>query len=48
MNKINELRINAYVVLVMAERKKLEDVPKKYRDEVEVRIAEKTLEVLGN
>lgn len=42
------MRINAYRVLVMAERMKLEEVPKKYRDEVEVRIAEKTLEILGS
>lgn len=45
-NKVDEKLINAYVVLVMASRKTLEEVPEKYRTEVEIRIAEKTIEIL--
>ena len=44
--KIDEKLINAYAVLVMAKRKTLEDVPEKYRIEVEIRIAEKTISIL--
>ena len=36
-----------YVVLVLAERKTIEEVPEKYREEVEIRKAERTIEVLG-
>lgn len=45
--KKDELLINAYVTLVLAKRRTLEQVPEKYREEVEIRIAEKTIEVLG-
>ena len=44
---IDEKLIDAYVVLVLAERKTIEEVPEKYREEVEIRKAEKTIEVWG-
>ena len=44
---IDEKLIDAYVVLVLAERKTIEEVPEKYRKEVEIRKAERTIEVLG-
>lgn len=44
---IDEKLIDAYTVLVLAERKTIEEVPKKYREEVEIRKAERTIEVLG-
>lgn len=47
MSKIDLMRIDAYSILVRAERMKLDDVPEKYREEVAVRVAEKTLEILG-
>lgn len=47
MNIIDEKLIDAYVVLVLAERKTIEEVPEKYREEVEIRKAERTIEVLG-
>lgn len=47
MTKIDEMRIDAYVVLVRAERIDIKGVPDKYRDIVEIRVAEKLLELLG-
>ena len=58
MTKIQERLINAYTVLVMAGRKSLLDVPETMvtlgdgtqstmRAEVEIKIAEKTIEILG-
>ncbi len=47
MNIIDEKLIDAYVILVLAERKTIDEVPKKYREEVEIRKAERTIEVLG-
>lgn len=44
---IDEKLIDAYVVLVLAERKTIEEVPEKYKEEVEIKVAEKTIEVLG-
>lgn len=44
---IDEKLIDAYTVLVLAERKTIEEVPEKYRQEVEIRKAERTIEVLG-
>lgn len=44
---IDEKLIDAYVVLVLAERIDILEVPKKYREEVEIRKAERTIEVLG-
>ena len=44
---IDEKLIDAYTVLVLAERKTIEEVPEKYREEVEIRKAERTIEVLG-
>jgi len=48
MNIIDEKLINAYVVLVLAD--KLGDIiiPDKYVEEVEIRVAERTIEVLSN
>jgi len=40
--------IDAYTVLVLAERKTIEEVPEKYRQEVEIKVAERTIEVLEN
>lgn len=42
----DELIISAYTVLVAAGRKTLQDVPERYRAEVEVRVAERTLAAL--
>ena len=44
---IDEKLIDAWSVLVLAERKTIEEVPEKYRKEVEIRKAERTIEVLG-
>ena len=43
---IDEKLIDAYTVLVLAERKTIEEVPEKYRNEVEIKVAERTIEVL--
>jgi hypothetical protein len=53
-SKVDEMLINAYVVLVMANRATFDSndksgkriVPEKYRAEVEIRIAEKTIDIL--
>ena len=47
MNIIDIKLIDAYTVLVLAERKTIEEVPEKYRDKVEIKVAEKTIEVLS-
>jgi len=39
--------IEAWSVLVLAEKKTIDEVPEKYRTEVEVKVAEKTIEALG-
>jgi hypothetical protein len=44
---IDEKLIDAYTVLVLAERLDISEVPEKYRQEVEIRKAERTIEVLG-
>lgn len=44
---IEQKLIDAYAVLVLAEIKTLEQVPEKLRDAVEVKVAERTIEVLG-
>ncbi len=44
---IDEKLIDAYTVLVLAERLDILQVPEKYRQEVEIRKAERTIEVLG-
>ncbi len=46
-NIIDLKLIDAWTVLVLAERKTIEEVPEKYRQEVEIKVAEKTIEVLG-
>lgn len=57
MNKIHEKLISAYTVLVLAEIKNIEDVPETVvtledgktstiRVQVEIKVAEKTIEVL--
>lgn len=57
-NAIHEKMINSYVVLVLGGRKTIEEVPttpcelengtmSTLRDEVKIRIAEKTIECLG-
>lgn len=58
MTKIQERLINAYTVLVLAERKDILDVPatsltlpdgteSTLREQVEIKVAERTIEVLG-
>jgi hypothetical protein len=47
MTAIQERLVNAYVVLVMAGRKKLSDVPVELQNKVEIRIAEKTINILS-
>ena len=56
MNIIQEKLVNSYTVLVMADRMKIEDVPETkliggteypIRSEVEIKVAERTIEVLG-
>lgn len=39
--------IDAYTVLVLAGRKTIADVPELLRSEVEIKVAEKTISVLG-
>ena len=48
MNIIDLKLIDAYTVLVLAERKTIEEIPEKYRSEVEIKVAERTIEVLDN
>lgn len=48
MTIIEKKLIEAYTVLVMAKRKDIIDVPENLRDEVEIKIAEKTIMVLEN
>lgn len=48
MNIIDLKLIDAYTVLVLAEKKTINDVPEKYRQEVEIKVAERTIEVLSN
>lgn len=47
MTIIEQKLIDAYTVLVLAERKILEEVPEKLRNEVEIKVAERTIEILG-
>lgn len=56
MNIIQEKLVNSYTILVMASRMEIENVPETkviggveypIRSEVEIRIAEKTIEALG-
>jgi hypothetical protein len=47
MTAIQERLMNAYVILVMAGRKELSDVPVELQNEVEIRIAEKTINILS-
>ena len=46
-DKVEERLINAYVVLVMAERNNLYDAPENLRDEIKIRIAQKEVEKLS-
>lgn len=46
-NMIDIKLIDAYSVLVLAKRKTIDEVPEKYRQEVEIKIAEKIIETLG-
>ena len=48
MDIIDMKLIDAYTVLVLAEKKGIDEVPMKYKNEVEIKVAEKTIEVLGN
>ncbi len=48
MNIIDLKLIDAYTVLVLAERKRIEEVPEKYRSEVDIKVAERTIEVLSS
>lgn len=56
MNKIQEILVNSYATLVMAERMTIEEVPETkliggveypIRSEVEIEIAERTIAALG-
>lgn len=40
--------IDAYVILIMGNRRTIDDVATKYKSEVELRIAEKTITILEN
>lgn len=44
---IDEKLIDAWTVLVLAERKTIDEVPEKYQKEVEIKKAEITIDVLG-
>ena len=46
MNIIDLKLIDAYTVLVLADIKDILEVPSKYRSEVEIKVAERTIEVL--
>ena len=45
--KVEERIINAYVVLIMANRRTIEDAPVNLREEIEIRIAEKEIDILS-
>jgi hypothetical protein len=58
MTKIQEILIKAYTTLVLAEKKTIEEVPttpvvlpdnteSTIRQEVDIKVAEKTIEILG-
>ena len=47
MNIIDLKLIDAYTILVLAERITIDKVPKKYQTEVEIKVAERTIEILG-
>ena len=47
MNIIEQKLIEAYAVLVLAEKRTLEEVPEKLRSAVEIKVAERTIEILG-
>lgn len=47
MTKLQERLVNAYVVLIMAEKKTLEDAPEAIREYIQISIAEKEIEILG-
>lgn len=44
---IEQKLIEAYAVLVLAEKKTIEEVPEKLRSTIEIKVAEKTIEILG-
>lgn len=44
---IKKKLVDAYTVLVLAEKKDISEVPAAYREEVEIAVAEKTIEILG-
>lgn len=44
--KVDEKIINAYVILIMANRRNIEEAPEHLKSEIELRIAERELEVL--
>lgn len=46
MSIIEQKLINAYVVLLLGEKRTLEDVPKNLRQEVKIRKAEREIETL--
>ena len=48
MTLIEEKLIEAYAVLILANRKSISDVPEKLREEVDIKIAERTIMVLEN
>lgn len=47
MTKIQEMLINAYTTLILAERKIIDEVPADIKSEIEIKVAEKTIEMLG-
>ena len=44
--QVQERIINAYVTLIMADRRTIQEAPEELREEIQIRIAEKELEVL--
>lgn len=46
-NIIDLKLIGAWEILVRGEVKSIEDVPEKYREEVEIKVAERIIEKLG-
>lgn len=44
---IEQKLISAYTVLVLAEVKNIEEVPENLRSNVEIKVAERTIEILG-
>lgn len=46
MTKLQLKLIDAYVILILAERKDILDAPIELKEAIEIKIAEKTIEIL--